>query len=82
MTSRATRVDPLREVGIVVEGQTEGRFVSEVLAPFLREHGIYTKTVIVKTSMVPVAPPDVEAVAGGITGRTSSVFWARRSSRA
>lgn len=54
MTSRATRVDPLRaKSGSLLRVRLKADSSSEVLAPFLREHGIYTKTVIVKTSMVP-----------------------------
>ena len=39
-----------RQIAIVVEGQTESAFVSEILAPYLQSFGAYVTPVIVKTS--------------------------------
>lgn len=35
---------------ILCEGQTEARFAEDVLAPFLRQYGIYVKTILLLTS--------------------------------
>jgi hypothetical protein len=40
----------LRQVAIVVEGQTESAFVTEILAPYLQAMEVYVTPVIVKTS--------------------------------
>lgn len=40
----------LRQIALVVEGQTESAFVGEILAPYLQEFDVYVKPVIVKTS--------------------------------
>jgi len=40
----------LRQIAIVVEGQTESAFVSEILAPYLQSMDVYVTPVIVKTS--------------------------------
>jgi hypothetical protein len=40
----------LRQIAIVVEGQTESAFVSEILAPYLQAANVYATPVIVKTS--------------------------------
>lgn len=39
-----------REIAILVEGQTESAFVSEILAPYLQPLGVFAKPVIVKTA--------------------------------
>jgi hypothetical protein len=39
-----------RQIGILVEGQTESAFVSEILAPYLQAFDIFVTPVIVKTS--------------------------------
>jgi hypothetical protein len=39
-----------RQIAILVEGQTESAFVSEILAPYLQSFGVYAMPVIVKTA--------------------------------
>lgn len=40
----------IRQVAVLVEGQTESAFVANVLAPWMQDFGVYVTPVIVKTS--------------------------------
>ncbi len=55
----------LRQIAIVVEGQTESAFVSEILAPHLQPMNVYVTPVIVKTSRL----------ADGTTFKGGGMVW-------
>jgi hypothetical protein len=55
----------LRQIAIVVEGQTESAFVSEILAPYLQAFDVYVTPVIVKTSRL----------ADGTTFKGGGMVW-------
>jgi hypothetical protein len=55
----------LRQIAIVVEGQTESAFVSELLAPYLQPFDVYVTPVIVKTSRL----------ADGTTYKGGGMVW-------
>jgi hypothetical protein len=54
-----------RQIAVVVEGQTESAFVSELLAPYLQTFGAYITPVIVKTSRL----------ADGTTFKGGGMVW-------
>jgi hypothetical protein len=54
-----------RQIAIVVEGQTESAFVSEILAPYLQATGVYVTPVIVTTSRL----------ADGTTFKGGGMVW-------
>ncbi|WP_020392660.1 DUF4276 family protein [Kribbella catacumbae] len=54
-----------RQIAIVVEGQTESAFVSEILAPYLQPMNVYVTPVIVKTSRL----------ADGTTFKGGGMVW-------
>jgi hypothetical protein len=58
-------VTSLRQIPLVVEGQTESAFVSEILAPWMEALNIYVTPVIVKTSRL----------ADGTTFKGGGLVW-------
>ncbi|MDX6284036.1 MAG: hypothetical protein QOH03_5107 [Kribbellaceae bacterium] len=54
-----------RQIAILVEGQTESAFVTEILAPYLQSFGAYVTPVIVKTARL----------ADGTTYKGGGMVW-------